>query len=353
MDDTFSVGIADYAIYLPEKTITAEELAGLVNIPVAVVRDKLGIHRKYVGGPEDHPGEMSVKASRRVLEQTGIVPTDIDLILYVGETYAEYTCWTVGIYIQQQIGATVDSCYAFDLSFRCAATPLGLKIAKEMMYADPALETVLLVGGNANDRLANYNNPDHSFMFNMASAAFATILKRDYDRNRILGSGIVTDPVFATDIVGMYGGSRNHLTLEKVRAILDNPKLLDEINYATIRDREQMKENLARRSLSDFTGAVRRACRHSGIEPKDIDYIGIVATNPKTHYAIMDDLGIARDKTEYLYEYGHCGHPDGWIALDLGLKAGKVRDGSLVCMLGAGVGYAFSATILRWGKDPP
>lgn len=350
MDRNFRVGVVDYSVYLPEKFVTAEEIAAITNIPVEIVRDKMGIHRRCWGGPDDHPGEMAVKASKRVLEKTGIDPLDIDLIVYAGETYAEYTCWTVGIYIQQQIGATVDSCYAFDLSFRCAGTPLGLKVAKEVMYADPSLQTVLVAAGNANCNIVNLKDPAHSFMFNMAPAGFAAVLKRDYDRNIILGSGIVTDPLFATTVVGTHGGTRNHLTLEKVRAILDNPKLLDEINFAKVDNPKKMKEDLAQRSLPDFTEAVRKACANSGIVPSEIDFLSMVTTNPKSQYAVMDSLGIPRKKTIYLYEYGHCGHPDNFLALDLGIRAGMIRDGSLVCMLGAGTGYAFSSSIIRWGK---
>jgi 3-oxoacyl-[acyl-carrier-protein] synthase-3 len=349
MESNFKVGILDYHVYLPEKTITAEELAAITNVPVDVLRNKMGIHRRYIGGPDDHPGIMAVKAAKEVLKKTGINPLDIDLILYAGETYAEYTCWTIGIYVQEQIGATVDSCYAFDLSLRCAGTPLGLKVAKETMYADPSLKTVLLVAGNANCNLVNLKDPEHSFMYNMAPAAFAAILIRDYDRNNILGSGIVTDPVFSTNVVGVGGGTR-HLTMEKVREIMENPKVLDEINYAQLNDLQQMRENLAQRSLPDFTNAIRKACGNSGIKPEEIDYLSMVATSPKTQFGLMDTLGIARDKTIYLYDYGHCGHPDNFLSLGLGIQAGKVKDGSLVCMLGAGTGYAFSSSIIRWGK---
>lgn len=111
-----------------------------------------------------------------------------------------------------------------------------------------------------------------------------------------------------------------------------------------------MKQRLAERSLPDFTNVVKNACKKSGYEPSDIDFLSAIATNPKAHYGIMDYLNIDREKTEYLYEYGHCGHPDNWIALDLGKKSNKLQDGSLVCMLGAGTGYAFSSTLIRWGK---
>lgn len=344
------VGLVDYSVYLPEQTISAEEFSKEVDVPVDVLKQKLGIHRKFIGGPDDHPGIMAVKASKDVLEKTGINAEEIDLIIYTGEAYAEYTCWTVGIYIQQQIGATSESCYAFDLSFRCAGSPLGLKVAQEMMMADPSLKTVLIAGGNANAYLINYKDPKQSFMYNMSPSGFAAILKRDHDQNQIVGTGILTDPVFATDVVCTHGGSRNHMTLEKAQAIVDNPELLDEVNKITLTDPERMKEDLANCSLNDFVGAVKRSCKANSYKISEIDYLSMVATNPRSHFAVMDALGIESEKTEYLYDYGHCGHSDNWIGLDLGLKSGKIKDGDLVCLLGAGTGYAFSSALIRWGK---
>ncbi len=345
------VGIVDYSIYLPDQTISAEELSDQVNIPAATLKDKMGIHRKYVGGPDDHPGIMAVKAAKDVLKKTGIRADEIDMIIYAGESYAEFTCWTVGIYIQQQIGATVDTCYAFDLSFRCAGSPLGLKVAQEMMMADPNLKTVLVAGGNANAYLINYNDPNQSFMYNMSPSAFATILKRDYDQNIIVGTGILTDPVFANDVVCTHGGSRNHMTLEKAKAIVENPALLEEINKVSIAEPDRMKADLASRSLLDFAEVVRRACIVNDINADEIDFMSMVTTSPRAHFAVMAELGIIKEKTEYLYDYGHCGHSDNWIALDLGIKSGKIKDESLVCLLGAGTGYAFSSALIRWGKN--
>ncbi len=57
------------------------------------------------------------------------------MILFAGETYCEYVCWTAAIKIQNELGA--DNAFAWDLGFRCAGTPLALKVAKDMMRSDP------------------------------------------------------------------------------------------------------------------------------------------------------------------------------------------------------------------------
>ncbi len=344
MNKDFRVGIMDYTIYVPENTITAEELSKEVNIPAEILREKMGIHRKYVGGPEDHPGMMATKASKALLKKTEIDPLSIDMILYAGETYAEYVCWTAGIKVQNEIGA--DNAFAWDLSFRCAGTPLALRVAKDMMKADENLQTVLVTGGNANCYLVDYQDPKQSFMFDMSPAGFALILKRDHDQNELLESGIITAHEFCDDVIGKYGGTLYPITEE----IGKDSEALRKAKLLTLTDPEGMKKRLAEQSLPSFTGAVRKALKNSDLKETDIDFIGITHINPKAHYAIMQELGIEKEKTVYLKDDGHCGHADQWLALDYGIKEGRVKEGSVVALLGAGTGYGFGCSMVRWGK---
>ncbi|QNO13888.1 3-oxoacyl-ACP synthase [Alkalicella caledoniensis] len=344
MGHDFRVGIMDYSIYLPEQTISAEELSKQVNISPDILRNKLGINRKYVGGPEDHAGMMATKAAKSLLEKTNVDPKKINMILYAGETYAEYVCWTVAIKIQNEIGA--DNAYAWDLSFRCAGTPLALKVAKDMMYADESLNTVLIAGGNTNAYLIDYEEPSQSFMFDMSPAGFAILLKRDHIENELLGSGIITEHVFCDDVIGKFGGTLHPITQE----IAEDPEKLKKAKLITLTDPEGMKKRLGEKSIPAFIGVVRKALKASGLQEKDIDYIGINHMNPKAHYAIMAELGIDKEKTVYLCDDGHCGHADQLIALQHGVNQGKIKYGSIVALLGAGTGYAFGCSILRWGK---
>ncbi len=344
MKKDFKVGIVDYSIYLPEETITAEELSELVGIKPEILRDKMGINRKHVGGPEDHPGMMATKAAKDLIKKMNIDPNDIDMILYAGETYCEYVCWTVSIKIQNEIGA--DKAFAWDMGLRCAATPLALKIAKDMMYANENMKNVLIVGGNTNSYLVDYKDPIQSFMFNMSPAGFALMLRRDHDENELLGSGIITDHIFCDDVYGKYGGSLYPITEE----IAKDPEELRKAKLLVVPDGEGMKKRLGEKSLPDFTGVVRLALKDSELEEKDIDFLGMTHINPKAHYAIMDNLGINKEKTVYLSDDGHCGHVDQLLALDYGIQQGKVKDGSICALLGAGTGYAFTCSMVRWGK---
>ncbi|MCL2580762.1 MAG: 3-oxoacyl-ACP synthase [Oscillospiraceae bacterium] len=342
------IGLVDYALYLPEKRITAEELSPLCNVPAEVLREKMGIHQKRVGGKDDQPGRMTVKSCKSLLEKTGFDPMDVDMILYAGETYAEYVCWTVGIMIQEEIGAK--NAYAWDLSFRCAGLPLALKVAKDMMTADKKLKNVIVCGGNNNAQLVDYQDRFQSFMFNLGPGAFALLLREGHDQNEILDTGIITDSQFHSDVIGLTGGSLNPLTQEMVMEMAADPEKTRKFNLTTLPDPESMKKRLAEASLPNFAKAVRLACDYSGVTPADLGFIGVVHIGNRAHYALLDELGIDREKTVFLWDDGHCGQADPLIAMDYGISGGKVKDGDLTALVGAGTGYAFCCTIIRWGK---
>ena len=337
--EEFNVGIVGWGLYLPEKVITAEELSPVVNIPPEVLKAKLGFNQKPLGGPEDHCVAMGIKAAKKCLAKTGTDPEKIDLILWAGEDYKEYVCWTAAINVQENIGAS--NAWAFDLALRCAGTPLALKVAKDLMFADSTLNTVLIVGGNTNCYLVDYNNPDHSFLFDMAPSGFAMLLKRDWPENRVLESHIITESCLTMDCLGMIGGSRNPLTHFDV----------DKLGWKlVVADPVGMKQRLAEKSLPAFVKVVREALRLSNLAEQDIGYLCPIHSNPKAHKIILDELGVSEDKAAYLRDYGHCGHGDNIIGLELGLQSGKIQDGTNVVFLGAGTGMAFSASVIRFGK---
>lgn len=335
----FNVGLVSWGLYLPEQFITAEELAPQINIPANIIKEKLGFDRKPLGGPDDHCVQMGTKAAKECLAKAGVNADEVDLVLWAGEDYKEYVCWTAAIAVQENIGAT--NAWAFDLALRCAGTPLALKVAKDLMYANPELKTVLIVGGNTNCYLIDYRRPEQSFMFDMAPGGLAMLLKRDWPENRILESHVITESSMNMDVVGIKGGTVNHLTHEDV----------DHEGWRiVVTDPEGMKQRLAEKSLPAFTGAVRGALKRSGLAEQDIGYVCPVHINPKAHKAILADLGVSVEKGAYLQQYGHCGHADQLVGLRMGLEEGKITEGTHVVFLGAGTGYAFSATVIRWGR---
>jgi 3-oxoacyl-[acyl-carrier-protein] synthase-3 len=52
----------------------------------------------------------------------------------------------------------------------------------------------------------------------------------------------------------------------------------------------------------------------------------------------------------YLEDIGHNGQNDGIISLEYGLKNNKIKNGDIVVLTAAGIGWAWNAAVIRWGK---
>ena len=77
-----NMGIVSTGTWFPETYITAGEIARQSGMPEWVVREKLGIERKFVADPEVHPNQMAVKAARIAIEKAHIDPMEIDVFQF-------------------------------------------------------------------------------------------------------------------------------------------------------------------------------------------------------------------------------------------------------------------------------
>ena len=333
------IGIVSTGIYLPEDYITGEQIAQLADLPVPVVEEKMGIKKKYVPGRNDHTCDMGIFAAKRALDKAGIDPMEIDLVIYIGEEHKEYPLWTAGIKLQEEIGAL--NAWAFDVALRCGTTVMAVKVAKSLMLADPDIKTVLLAGGYRNVDFIDYENPRTRFMYNLGAGGGAILLKKNHSENILLDTKLITDGSFSEDVVVVAGGTKNPITKE---AIEQRKNRLD------VLDPEGMKARLEQKSMANFLKAIREAVRKSGFKEKDISYLAILHMKRSAHEYVLRELGLSEEQSIYLEDYGHIGQIDQILSLELALNQGKVKDGDLVVLVSAGIGYAWGATAIKWGK---
>ena len=117
--------------------MTGEEIANLADIPVHIVKSKMGINEKIIAGKDDHTVQMGIRAAKEAIQNANIDPREIDVIIYIGEEHKEYPLWTAAIKIQEEIGAL--NAWAFDAQLRCGTTIMGMKLAKSLMLSDDTL----------------------------------------------------------------------------------------------------------------------------------------------------------------------------------------------------------------------
>ncbi|USD67426.1 3-oxoacyl-ACP synthase [Vibrio sp. SCSIO 43136] len=336
------IGLAAYSIYVPENKISAEEFGKQIGFSKERVESEIGIKEKYIGGPDDHAVEMSIKAAKELIKSNDIDPNCIDMILYCGETYCEYQCWTAAIKVQKEIGA--DSAYSWDLGFRCAGTALGIKVAKDMMLSDSTLNNVLLVGGNTNAYAIDYNDPNQQLFFDMAPAAMAMMLVKNHPKNEILESAIITDSRCADSVFIEYGGTKKPIN----RSVIENPELQNNYQLLKVKNPENLMEILRESAVSNMHTAITRSLINSS--QTQIDYLAFSHVSPGMHYSLLKQLELPEEKCIYLDHEGHCGHPDQLISLMKAEKSGLLKQGDTVVLAGPGTGFAYASSVIRWGE---
>ncbi|PKK98424.1 MAG: hypothetical protein CVV57_06860 [Tenericutes bacterium HGW-Tenericutes-2] len=337
-----NVGIVGTGIYLPKGRMSAREISDATKGTWSeqAIIDKLGIREKVV--PEntqsDGTQEMGALAALDALKNTGIDPLSIDVILSVTEEWKEYPLTTSALYIQDRIGAL--NAWGIDVQNRCCTTVSAMKMAKDMLIADDEIHVVMVVGGYRNGDFIDFTDKDMSMMYNLGAGGGAIILKKNHNKNLLLGSHMIGDGSLSRTAAVEIGGLCNPITLENIEESKKSLRLLDPV---------KMKNRLNLVSMPNWIKCVDEALRKSKLSRHDIGFLDILHIKRSGHESMLEELGLNEDQSIYLEDYGHIGQIDQILSLHLALQSGQVKDQTVVCMLAAGIGYVWAANIIRWG----
>ncbi len=337
-----AIGVMSLATYLPEQVQDAAYIAAESGIPEEIVREKLGIRAKRRAGPADQTSAMAVTAARRALDRAGVEPAELDLILYSGSMHKDFYVWSAANRIQYLLGAV--NAYAFELVALCTTNVLALKVARNLMTADPRLRTVLICGGHRTADLIDFRDHSTRFLFNLSDGGSALVLRRGHPANCLLESAFITDGSLSEDVTIPAGGTRLPASFETLER---------RQHTFHVSEPARLKAGLDGISEAHFVRVVREAVASSGHTQADIAFLAINHMKPSMHRRILAELGLREEQSLYLADYGHIGAPDQVLALELAAAEGRLRDGDLVVLASAGLGFTWGATALRWGRCAP
>ena len=337
------VGIVGLGLYLPEGRMSAKEIAEATQgiWAESAVIEKLGIVEKVMPGSdplEDGTQEMGAKAALAALEDAKMDPKDIDVILCFGEEWKEYPLTTSALYIQDRIGA--DNAWGIDIQNRCCTSLTALKMAKDMLMADDDLNVILVAGGYRNGDFVDYTDRNMSMMYNLGAGGGAFILKKNAGKNELLGTGLRSDGSLARSAGVEIGGLVNPITADNLEESKKSLRLMDPV---------RMKDRLNEVSMNNWYDCIDEALEKSNLTREDIDYLSVLHMKRSGHNAMVRNLGLEPEQSIYLENYGHIGQVDQVLSLVLGLQENKIKEGSVVCSIAAGIGYVWAANIIRWG----
>jgi 3-oxoacyl-[acyl-carrier-protein] synthase III len=327
------VGIAATAAYLPERWMPAAEVATVSGIPEQVVVERFGLRGKHIAAPDEHVTDLSVPAGERALEEAGLDPADVDVVVYFGSSWKEWPVWQAAPWIAHRLGC--ERAWALELDYVSCGAPVALRVCRDLLVAEPDLRNVLAVGACRESYLLDYSNERSRFMFNFGDGAVAAVVARDAPANELLGSAAITDGSLSLHVKVPEGGS--------VQPQTDGGRFLDVENL------EEMKERLDDVSLANFVRVAEEALRRSGATLADVGYLSGIHMKRSMHDALVDALGLAPERAAYLDDTGHVSGADPLLGLDRAARAGLLEDGELVLLLAAGTGYTWAASVVRWG----
>jgi 3-oxoacyl-[acyl-carrier-protein] synthase-3 len=334
------IGIESIGVYIPEERHTAEYISSQSGTPVEIIKEKVGMISKSVPGPDDHTVAMGVKAAKVAIERAGIDPKEIDLVIWAGEVYAEHPMQTYAIKFQGEVGAT--NAWAFDVNQRCGTVVVAIMLAKSLMLTQ-GYKRVLIGSGYRNSDLIDYTNIRTRFMHDLAASGVAMILRADYNQNVILEGSVISDGQFSEDVYVPAGGTVMPISCEAIEKRLI---------YLEVNDPEGLKQRLDKLSMKNFVAVVDESLEKSGYTRKDIDYLGLIRMKRSAFEFVANELGVhPYDQTTYFTEWGHMGQNDSIISIEEGLKDGKIKDGGLVVLAAAGIGWSWNAMTIKWGLN--
>jgi 3-oxoacyl-[acyl-carrier-protein] synthase-3 len=314
--------------------MSAAEIGVASGIPEHVLVEKFGLRGKHIAAADEHVSDLSVRAATALLEEQGLDPLDVDVVLYFGSMWREYPVWQAAPWIAHRLGCS--RAYAVEYANVSCGTPVALRLARNFLRAEPELRNVLLVAACRESYLLDYENERSRFMFNFGDGAVAGLLTRDAP-HVVLGAHAITDGSFSLQVKVPAGGSVEPASAETVAA---------RRHYLDVADPAEMKDGLDAVSLSNFVAAACGALERSNARLEDVSLLCGIHMKRSMHEAILGELGIER--AVYLDDTGHMSGVDPLLGVDRAARAGELSTGDLVLLLAAGTGYTWAATVLRW-----
>jgi 3-oxoacyl-[acyl-carrier-protein] synthase III len=328
-DQRYGVGIIGTGLFLPEKVLTNFDLEKMVDTSDDWIVQRTGIRQRRVIN-EDMPAyEMGVEAGRKAIEEAGIVPEDIDLIL--ATTFApDYYSPSTASSIQKGLGASRAA--AFDLNAACTGYIYGVTVAEQFIKTG-YYKNVLVVSVEANSRVVDWKDRNTCILF--GDGAGATLLGRVPE-----GYGIQSSALFSDGEGGGVITVPATFITEK-----DIQKRTGENKRVLALDGSEVMKFAVRSMVSSVNLVLEKA----GLSIEEMDCLIPHQANIRIIDGAVKRLNMDESKTyKNIDRYGNMSSASIPVALYEAKREGKIKSGDHVVMVGFGGGLTWGSILMKW-----
>jgi 3-oxoacyl-[acyl-carrier-protein] synthase-3 len=321
------IGLTGLGTHVPERIMTNEELAQIVETSDEWIYERTGIRERRIAADDEALTDIALPAAQEALEDAGVDGCDIDLLVCATVT-PDMMFPTSSALLADALGASKAG--AYDLLAGCTGFVYAIAQAYAML-ASGLSRRALVVGADVLSKILDWEDRSTLVLFGDGAGA---VVMEPVERGGFLGFELGADGGGGESLWYPGSGSRK----------FENPEALLKMN-----GREVFK--FATRIMVYSAQQLLPEC---GKTVEDVDvYIPHQANKRIIDYAVAK-LGIPPEKTVVNVDrYGNTSSGSIPLALADARADGRLRDGALILMTGMGAGLTWGSALLEWTNGRP
>ena len=311
--------------YLPDRIVSNAELSTRVDTSDEWIRERTGIRERREAAPDQAVSDLATEAARRALTAAGRSPSDVDMII-VATTTPDLTFPAVATIVQRKLGCPIG--VAFDVQAVCSGFVYALSVA-DGFTARGRSKCALVIGAETMTRLMDWTDRGTCVLF--GDGAGAVVVEPgegvgDSSDRGLLGFALMADGT-KQDLLYVDGGvSTNRQT-----------------GYLRMQGNQ-----VFRHAVVNISDAVLAAAKDAGISVPDVDWFIPHQANQRILQGVAKRLGIDEAKViSTVAEHANTSAASIPLALDQGLRDGRIKPGQLLLMEAMGGGLTWGACVVR------
>lgn len=296
--------------YIPKKVITNDDLSLTLDTSDEWISTRTGIHNRHIAEGMTS-SDMAYMAARRAVDDSGLNPADIDVII-VATSSPDYAFPSTAALVQAKLEAVNAAC--FDISAACTGFIYAYSIAQGYI-AGGMYKNILIIGTEVMSEHVDWK--DRSVCVLFGDGAGAAMLTADKDN-------------LSSVMIHSDGSRGNVLTCGKDNIFMDGQEVF-------------------KFAVKTVPMSIQDILNKEHIRADDVGMYILHQANQRIIQAVSKRLGISMEKFPMnMQEYGNTSAASIPILLDeLNRNNRLVRD-ELIVMSGFGAGLSWGSIVLNW-----
>lgn len=320
--------ISAISSYVPTSIVTNDVYEKRFSMPNGIIFAKTGLMARRYSAPNEHPTDMGIKVARMTLDEAGVRPQDVDMIISASASKDQPIPTDAMTYASKLGIPEVQTCH---MEVVCLSFVQALEVA-DLYIRSGKHQAILIITAEKCSKTLDPNSPEATIV--LGDGAAAALITPSTGDSRIVASRLIT-AASERNLKCAYikgGGTRYHPF---------DPDYVPEWAYFYVDGGLQLKL-----ALRYFPPLIKELLRQANCTTEDIDYVVPHQVIPRMIQSIVTSMGFSLDKVYINGEYGNQAAASIPIGLADMVKSGKIRRGDRILLIGGAAGFSVGGAIL-------